>query len=59
MTDMNDHASTGRYRPLSEDELNAVAGGAKAAAPPSKVTSGKLFEIGSKSMTSRSISSRS
>lgn len=46
MIDMNRAAGTGRYRTLSEDELNVVAGGdAKAAAPAPKQSSGGLFEI--------------
>jgi hypothetical protein len=30
---------------MSEDELDAITGGDKAAPPPSKPASGKLFEI--------------
>jgi hypothetical protein len=45
MSDTNHHESTGCCRVLSEDDLNAVTGGAKAAPPPSKPSSGKLFEV--------------
>lgn len=46
MTDMNWNQSTGTSRMLSDDELNAVAGGTTKVAPaPSKPTSGTLFEI--------------
>jgi hypothetical protein len=46
MINMNCNKSTGSFRALSEDELNAVAGGdAKAAPPPSKLASGNVFEI--------------
>ena len=46
MTEMNRNERTACYRALSEDELNAVAGGAAtAAAPASQPSSGKVFEI--------------
>ena len=45
MTDMDCHESTDDCRELSEDDLNAVAGGVRAAPPPSKPSSGKVFEI--------------
>jgi hypothetical protein len=45
MTDANCHDSSGPCRVLSEHDLDAVVGGAKAAPPPSKPSSGKLFEV--------------
>ena len=45
MTDANYHESLGTCCALSEDKLTAVVGGAKAAPLPSKLASGKVFEI--------------
>jgi bacteriocin-like protein len=46
MTDMNRNEAAGSYHTLSEDELNAVAGGGDTTGAPSqKPAAATLFEV--------------